>query len=93
MRKQLSALAPMAALIAAAFVALPSEALAQAPSSTSGSPYGPYYGHGYGHGQNDLAVSLLAGSYSYSGYGPYGRARNLSNDGDVRIEVSPEGPP
>ena len=40
MRKQISTLALMAALVAVAFVSLPSEALAQ---------YGHHYGHGYGH--------------------------------------------
>ncbi len=39
MRKQMSTLALMAALVAVAFVSLPSEALAQ---------HGHYYGHGYG---------------------------------------------
>ncbi len=39
MRKQISTLALMAALVAVAFVSLPSEALAQ---------HGHYYGHGYG---------------------------------------------
>ena len=39
MRKHLSTLALMAALVAVAFVSLPSEALAQ---------HGHYYGHGYG---------------------------------------------
>ena len=39
MRKQMSTLALMAALVAAGFVSLPSEALAQ---------HGHYYGHGYG---------------------------------------------
>ena len=41
MRTQLSTLALMAALVAVAFVSLPSEARAQ---------HGHYYGHGYGHG-------------------------------------------
>ena len=41
MRKQISTLALTAALIAVAFVSLPSEALAQ---------HGHHYGHGYGHG-------------------------------------------
>ena len=41
MRKRLSTLALMAALVAVVFVSLPSEALAQ---------YGHYYGHGYGYG-------------------------------------------
>ena len=39
MRKQMSTLALMAALVAVAFVSLPPEALAQ---------HGHYYGHGYG---------------------------------------------
>ena len=41
MRRQISTLALMAALVAVAFVSLPSEAFAQ---------YGHYYGHGYGYG-------------------------------------------
>ena len=41
MRKHMSTVALMAALVAVAFMSLPSEARAQ---------YGHYYGHGYGHG-------------------------------------------
>ncbi len=76
MRKQMSTLALMAALVAVAFVSLPSEALAQ---------YGHHYGHGYhygyGHGY---------GGYGYGGYDPYGYGAYLPNYGDVRIEVSPK---
>ena len=61
MRKQISTLALMAALVAVAFVSLPSEALAQ---------YG-YYGHGYyGHGYGGY------GPYGYGGYvSNYGAVR------------------
>ena len=76
MKRKISILALMAALVAVAFVSLPSEALAQ---------YGHYYGHsyryGYGHGYYD---------YGYGGYGPYGYGAYLPNDGDVRIEVGPK---
>ena len=76
MRKQISTLALMAALVGVAFASLPSEALAQ---------YGHSYGHGhhygYGHGYYD---------YGYGGYGPYGYGAYLANYGDVRIEVSPK---
>ena len=81
MRKQISSLVLMAALVGVAFASLPSEALAQ---------YGHHYGHGhhygyghgyYGHGYYD---------YGYGGYGPYGYGAYLSNYGDVRIEVSPK---
>ena len=76
MRKQMSTLALMAALVAVAFVSLPSEALAQ-----YGHYYGHYYGHGYGHGY---------GGYGYGGYDPYRYGAYRSNDGDVRIEVGPK---
>ena len=76
MRKQLSTLALMAALVSVVFVSLPSEALAQ---------YGHYSGHGYrygyGHGYYD---------YGHGGYGPYGHGAYVSNDGNVRIEVGPK---
>ena len=76
MRKQMSTLALMAALVAVAFVSLPSEALAQ---------YGHHYGHGYhygyGHGY---------GGYGYGGYDPYGYGAYRSNEGGVRIEVGPK---
>ena len=76
MRKQISTLALTAALVAVAFVSLPSEALAQ-----HGHHYGHGYGPGYGHGY---------GGYGYGGYGPYGYDAYLSNDGNVRIEVYPK---
>ncbi len=53
MRKQMSTLALMAALVAVAFVSLPSEALAQ---------HGHYYGHGYGHGYGGYGY----GAYRYN---------------------------
>ncbi len=58
MRKQMSTLALMAALVAVAFVSLPSEALAQ---------HGHYYGHGYGHGYGGYGY----GGYDPYGYGAY----------------------
>ncbi len=58
MRKQMSILALMAALVAVAFVSLPSEALAQ---------HGHYYGHGYGHGYGGYGY----GGYDQYGYGAY----------------------
>ncbi len=76
MRKQLSTLALTAALVAVAFVSLPSEALAQ---------YGHHYGHGYGYG-----YGYGHGYYGgYGGYGSYGYGA-YSNYGDVRIEVGPK---
>ncbi len=75
MTKRLPTLALMGALVAAATVSLPSEALAQ-----YGHHYGHYYGHGYyGHG------------YGYRGHGGYGYGAYGSDDGHVRIEVSPKG--
>jgi len=76
MRKQMSTLALMAALVAVAFVSLPSEALAQ---------HGHYYGHGYSHGYGHGY-----GGYGYGGYDPYGYGAYRSNEGDVRIEVGPK---
>ena len=58
MRTQLSTLALMAALVAVAFVSLPSEARAQ---------HGHYYGHGYGHGYGGYGY----GGYDPYGYGAY----------------------
>ena len=78
MRKRISTLALMAALVAVVFVSFPSEALAQ---------YGYHYGHGhryYGHGYYGH------GYRGYGGYAPYGYGADYSNDGDVRIEVSPK---
>ncbi len=62
MRKHMSTLALMAALVAVGFVSLPSEALAQ---------YGHHYGHGYyGHGYGGY------GPYGYGGYlSNYGAVR------------------
>ena len=74
MRKHISTLALMAALVAVAFVSLPSEALAQ---------YGHHYGHGYGYGHGYYG-------HGYGGYGPYGYGGYVSNDGAVRIEVGPK---
>ena len=74
MRKHMSTLALMTALVAVAFVSLPSEALAQ---------HGHHYGHGYGYGYGYYG-------HGYGGYGPYGYGGYRSNYGDVRIEVSPK---
>ena len=78
MRKQISTLALTAALVAVAFVSLPSEALAQ---------YG--YGHGYGH-RYGYGHGYYGHGYGYGGYGPYGYGGYLSPYGDVRIEVGPK---
>ncbi len=59
MRKQLSTQTLMAALVAVAFVSLPSEALAQHHY------YG--YGYGYGHGYGGYGY----GGYDPYGYGAY----------------------
>ncbi len=76
MRKRISTLALTAALVAVAFVSLPSEALAQ---------YGHHYGHGFGHGFYGY------GGYGlYGPYGPYGYGTYLSNDGNIRIEIDPK---
>ena len=79
MTKQLSTLALMGALVAAATVSLPSEALAQ-----YGHHYGHHYGYGYGHG-------YYGHGYGYGGHGRYGYGAYGSNDGHVRIEVGPKG--
>ncbi len=76
MRKQISTLALMAALVAVVLVSLPSEALAQ---------YGHRYGHGYGYGHG-----YYGHGYGYGGYGPYGYGGYYSNYGQVRIEVGPK---
>ncbi len=84
MRKSMSTLALMAALVAAVFVALPSEALAQ---------YGHHYGHGYGYGHRYGYGHGYYGhgyGYGYGGYGPYGYGAYGSNDGQVRIEIGPK---
>ena len=79
MTQQRSTLALMAALVAAAIISLPSEARAQ-----YGHHYGHHYGHGYGHGYGYGGHGYGYGGHGY-GYGAYG-----SNDGRVRIEVSPK---
>ena len=79
MRKHISTLAWMAALVAAVFVALPAEALAQ---------YGHHYGHGFGHGHG--YYGSYGGYGGYGGYGPYGYGAYQSPYGDVRIEVGPK---
>ena len=76
MRKRISTLALTAALVAVAFVSLPSEALAQ---------YGHHYGHGFGHG-----FYGYGGYGPYGPYGPYGYGTYLSNDGNIRIEIEPK---
>ncbi len=73
----MSILTLMAALVAVAFVSLPSEALAQ---------HGHHGGHGYGYGHGYYG----SGYGGYGPYGPYGYGAYRSNDGDVRIEVSPK---
>ena len=74
MRKQISTLALMAALVAVAFVSLPSEALAQ-------------HGRDYGH---CCGLSYYGGYGPYGPYGPYGSAAFFSNYGNIRIEVDPK---
>ena len=59
MRNRISTLALTAALVAVAFVSLPSEALAQ---------YGHHYGHGFSHGFYGVGGY---GPYGPSGYGTY----------------------
>ncbi len=82
MRKQISTLALMAALVAAVFVALPSEALAQ---------YGHHYGHGYGYGHRyGYGHGYYGHGYGYGGYDPYGYGAYGSNYGQVRIEIGPK---
>ena len=79
MRKQISTLALTAALVAVAFVSLPSEALAQ---------HGHYYGHGYRYGHG---YGYGHGYYDgYGGYGPYGYGGYSSPYGSVRIEIGPK---
>ena len=73
MTKQLSTLALMGALVAAATVSLPSEALAQ-----YGHHYRHHYGYGYGHG-------YYGHGYGYRGHGGYGYGAYGSDDGHVRI--------
>ncbi len=82
MRKQISTLALMAALVAAVFVALPSEALAQ---------YGHHYRHGYGYGHRyGYDHGYYGHGYGYGGYGPYGYGAYGSNYREVRIQVYPK---
>ena len=76
MKKKILNLALTAALVAAALMSLPSEALAHYGH------YGHYYGHGYGPG--------FYGYGGYGPYGPYGYGSYLSNDGSIRIEVDPK---
>ena len=76
MKRKLSNLALMAALVSATLVSLPSKALAQ-----YGHHHGHFYGHGYGYSR---------GFYGYGGYGPYGYGTYLSPYGSVRIEVGPK---
>ncbi len=78
MTQQRSTLALMAALVAVAIISLPSEALAQ---------YGHHYGHRYGYGHH-YGHGYYGHGYGYGGYG-YGYGA-YSNDGRVRIEVSPK---
>ena len=81
MRKSMSTLALMAALVAGVVVAVPAEALAQ---------YGHYYRHGYGYGY----PYGYGHGYSGHGYGyghrPYGYGAYRSNYGQVRIEIGPK---
>ena len=77
MKKKISNLALTAALVAAALMSLPAEALAQ-----YGHHYGHYSGHGYGPG--------FYGYGGYGPYGPYGYGPYLSNDGNIRIEIEPK---
>ena len=58
MRKQISTLALMGALVAVAFVSRPSDTLAQ---------HGHHYGHGHGHGYYGHGY----GGYGPYGYGTY----------------------
>ncbi len=82
MRKQISTLALMAALVAAVFVSLPSEALAQ---------HGHHYRHGYGHGYGyGYGHGYYGHGYGYRGYSPYGYGAYGSNYGQVRIEIGPK---
>ncbi len=59
MKRKISTLALMVALVAAALVSLPSEALAQ---------YGHYYGHGYGPGFYGYGGYGPYGPYGYGSY-------------------------
>ncbi len=86
MRKQISTLALMAALVAVAFVAQPTEAHAQYRHHTAPAN-GHRYGHGYGHG---YAHGYSGHGYGYGRYDPYGYGAYRSNDGQVRIEIGPK---
>ncbi len=82
MRKQIPTLALMAALVAAVFVALPSEALAQ---------YGHHYRHGYGHGHRyGHGHGYYGHGYGYGGHRPYGYGAYRPNSGRGRIEIRPK---
>ena len=78
MRKRISTLALMAALVAVAFVSLPSEVLAQ---------YGHHYGHGYGKGTSRIHTDRAP--LRRWTLGPRNR-RSDSNDGNIRIEIDPK---
>ena len=88
MRKQISTLALMAALVAVVFVALPSEAIAQYGHHYGHGYYGHgYYGHGYyGHGYYGHGYY----GRGYGGHGRYGYGAYRSNYGQVRIEIRPK---
>ena len=76
MKNGIKTLVLVAVMTAGISLALPTEAHAQ-----------HYYGHGYGHGYGYGGYGH-GYAYGYSGYGPYGYG--YSNDGAVRIEVSPK---
>ncbi len=78
MRTRISTLALTAALVAVAFISLPSEALAQ---------YGHHYGHGYGKGTSRIHMGR-APLRPWT-LGPRNR-RSHSNDGNIRIEIDPK---
>ncbi len=72
-----------------ALVALMTAGISLAPPTEAYAQYG--YGHGYGHGgygYGGYGHGYGYGGYGYGGYGPYGYG--YSNDGSVRIEVSPK---
>ncbi len=78
MRKHMSTLALMAALVAVGFVSLPSEALAQ---------YGHRYGHGYGH---SYGHGYIGHGHGYGGHNRHGYRGYRSYSGQVRIEIGPK---
>ncbi len=96
MKNKIKTLVLVAVMTAGISLALPTEAHAQ---HYYGHGYG--YGHGFGHGgyghgfgRGGYGHGFGRGgyghgyAYGYSGYGPYGNG--YSNDGAVRIEVSPK---